>query len=36
MNFQVVWAAAGSPNAVFAVAPKALAEATGAEVVRVC
>jgi prolyl-tRNA editing enzyme YbaK/EbsC (Cys-tRNA(Pro) deacylase) len=29
-----VWAAAGTPSAVFAVAPRALAEATGARVIR--
>ena len=31
----VVWAAAGTPNCVFASDPKALAEATGAEVISV-
>lgn len=31
----VVWAAAGTPHAVFPVAPKALAEATGARILRV-
>jgi prolyl-tRNA editing enzyme YbaK/EbsC (Cys-tRNA(Pro) deacylase) len=31
----VVWAAAGTPNAVFAVAPRALADAVGAQVLRV-
>jgi prolyl-tRNA editing enzyme YbaK/EbsC (Cys-tRNA(Pro) deacylase) len=35
MDFDIVWAAAGAPNALFAVAPKALAAATGAAVVRV-
>ena len=32
---EVVWAAAGAPYAVFEVAPKALAEATGATVIKV-
>ena len=36
MQFQTVWAAAGAPNAVFEVDPRALAEATGAKVVAVC
>jgi prolyl-tRNA editing enzyme YbaK/EbsC (Cys-tRNA(Pro) deacylase) len=36
MKFETVWAAAGAPNAVFEVAPKALAEATGARIVAVC
>ncbi len=35
MAFDNVWAAAGAPNAVFEVNPKALAEATGAHVVSV-
>jgi len=35
MQFQTVWAAAGAPNAVFEVDPRALAEATGAKVVAV-
>jgi prolyl-tRNA editing enzyme YbaK/EbsC (Cys-tRNA(Pro) deacylase) len=35
MSFDVVWAAAGSPTAVFAVAPAALAAATGARVIAV-
>ena len=35
MQFQTVWAAAGAPNAVFKVDPRALAEATGAKVVAV-
>ena len=30
-----VWAAAGTPNALFSVSPEALAEATGAEVIAV-
>lgn len=33
LAFSEVWAAAGTPNAVFAVAPKALAEAIGAGVI---
>ena len=33
MSFATVWAAAGTPNAVFEVAPGALAEAVGARVV---
>ncbi len=36
MAFDVVWAAAGAPTAVFAVEPAALAAATGARIVRVC
>jgi prolyl-tRNA editing enzyme YbaK/EbsC (Cys-tRNA(Pro) deacylase) len=36
MRFETVWAAAGAPNAVFEVAPAALASATGAAVVAVC
>jgi prolyl-tRNA editing enzyme YbaK/EbsC (Cys-tRNA(Pro) deacylase) len=35
LAFPTVWAAAGTPNAVFEVAPRALAEATGAEVIAV-
>jgi prolyl-tRNA editing enzyme YbaK/EbsC (Cys-tRNA(Pro) deacylase) len=35
LRFATVWAAAGAPNAVFEVKPKALAEATGAKVVAV-
>ena len=35
MAFDVVWAAAGAPTAVFAVEPAALAAATGAEIIRV-
>lgn len=35
MPFDVVWAAAGAPNAVFAVDPKALAEAAGATIIAV-
>lgn len=34
LRFDRVWAAAGTPNAMFAVAPQALADATGATVVR--
>jgi Cys-tRNA(Pro) deacylase len=29
LQFDVIWAAAGTPNAVFAISPKALAQATG-------
>lgn len=36
MAFNIVWAAAGAPTAVFAVEPAALAAATGARIVRVC
>jgi Cys-tRNA(Pro) deacylase len=36
MQFETVWAAAGAPNAVFEVDPKALATATGATIVTVC
>ena len=35
MGFDVVWAAAGAPSAVFAAEPAALAAATGAEIIRV-
>lgn len=35
LQFGTVWAAAGTPSAVFAVDPKALAEATGATVISV-
>lgn len=35
LAYNMVWAAAGAPHAVFAVAPKALAEATGASVISV-
>ena len=35
MAFDTVWAAAGAPTAVFAVAPKVLAAATGARVIKV-
>jgi prolyl-tRNA editing enzyme YbaK/EbsC (Cys-tRNA(Pro) deacylase) len=35
LQFDAVWAAAGSPNAVFEVHPRALAEATGATIVSV-
>ncbi len=35
MAFETVWAAAGAPQAVFEVDPKALAAATGAAIVRV-
>lgn len=33
LDFEIVWAAAGAPNAVFSAAPQALADATGATVV---
>ena len=36
MAFDVVWAAAGAPSAVFAAKPAALAAATKAEIIRVC
>lgn len=36
LQYPIVWAAAGAPNAIFAVDPKALAEATKAKVVKVC
>ena len=35
LEFETVWAAAGAPYAVFAVAPRALAEATGARIIAV-
>lgn len=35
MDYDVVWAAAGRPDSVFSVDPKALAEATGADVIDV-
>lgn len=35
MQFEAVWAAAGAPNAIFQVHPRALAEATGARIVAV-
>jgi prolyl-tRNA editing enzyme YbaK/EbsC (Cys-tRNA(Pro) deacylase) len=35
LRYEVIWAAAGTPNAVFAVAPAKLCEATGAEPIRV-
>ena len=35
LAFDVVWAAAGTPSAVFPVAPRALATATGAKTIRV-
>jgi len=35
LAYETVWAAAGAPHAVFEVAPKALAEATKAKIVRV-
>jgi prolyl-tRNA editing enzyme YbaK/EbsC (Cys-tRNA(Pro) deacylase) len=35
LAFDVVWAAAGTPSAVFSVAPQALAAATGAKTIRV-
>jgi prolyl-tRNA editing enzyme YbaK/EbsC (Cys-tRNA(Pro) deacylase) len=34
LRFETVWAAAGTPRAVFAVAPGALADAVGAKVIR--
>jgi prolyl-tRNA editing enzyme YbaK/EbsC (Cys-tRNA(Pro) deacylase) len=34
LSYDVVWAAAGTPFAVFAVEPKALAQAIGAKVIR--
>jgi prolyl-tRNA editing enzyme YbaK/EbsC (Cys-tRNA(Pro) deacylase) len=34
LRFDVVWAAAGNPHAVFPIAPAALARATGAQVTR--
>ena len=34
LTHETVWAAAGTPNAVFPVAPRALAEAIGAPIVR--
>ncbi|MGO4707282.1 YbaK/EbsC family protein [Microvirga sp. 2MCAF38] len=35
LPFEIVWAAAGTPNAVFSVAPKNLSQAIGAKVIRV-
>jgi len=35
LQYETVWAAAGTPNAVFAVDPKALLDATGAVVISV-
>ena len=35
LGYDVVWAAAGTPYAVFAVEPKALAEAVGGKIIRV-
>lgn len=35
LNYEVVWAAAGTPNAVFAVAPAELVRVTGGEVVDI-
>ncbi|HEX8663563.1 MAG TPA: YbaK/EbsC family protein [Beijerinckiaceae bacterium] len=35
LAYDTVWAAAGTPSAVFAVEPKALAQAIGAKVIRV-
>jgi prolyl-tRNA editing enzyme YbaK/EbsC (Cys-tRNA(Pro) deacylase) len=35
LGYAIVWAAAGTPSAVFSVAPKALAQAIGAKVIRV-
>jgi prolyl-tRNA editing enzyme YbaK/EbsC (Cys-tRNA(Pro) deacylase) len=34
LDFETVWAAAGAPNAVFSIAPRALADAAGARIVR--
>ena len=34
LRFDVVWAAAGTPSAVFAVEPKALAQAIRAKIIR--
>ena len=34
LRFETVWAAAGHPHAVFPIAPKDLAEATGAQVLK--
>lgn len=36
LQYDVVWAAAGTPRCVFPTAPQALAEAAGAEVIAVC
>ncbi len=35
MTFDLVWAAAGAPHSVFGVEPRALAEATGAKIIRI-
>ena len=35
LGFDRIWAAAGAPYAVFATAPRALAEATGAHIIKV-
>jgi prolyl-tRNA editing enzyme YbaK/EbsC (Cys-tRNA(Pro) deacylase) len=35
LSFDVVWAAAGTPSAVFSVSPQTLASATGAKAIRV-
>lgn len=35
LDFDTVWAAAGTPNAVFAIAPEQLVQATGAQVVDI-
>jgi prolyl-tRNA editing enzyme YbaK/EbsC (Cys-tRNA(Pro) deacylase) len=35
LRYDVVWAAAGTPRAVFAIAPRALVEASGGRVARV-
>ena len=35
LHHDVVWAAAGTPSALFSVAPKALAQAVGGRVLRV-
>jgi prolyl-tRNA editing enzyme YbaK/EbsC (Cys-tRNA(Pro) deacylase) len=34
MAFELVWAAAGAPHSVFGVSPQALAEATGARIIK--
>ena len=35
LGYDIVWAAAGTPSAVFSVEPRALAQAIGAKVMRV-
>lgn len=35
MKYEAVWAAAGKPNALFSIAPAALAKATNAELIKV-